>query len=195
MIMTIIEKFYVITGEPAEGEMENYSYGLDNLTLEQQKQIEDLLKGHLSFGKVEWMELPAGLIKNSKGEEVAVVAKTRKIDDEPTEDKSDKTLYLYKVLYSPVIYDPIDLHRPVKDSMVMSPLLYNPHTYEPYRTLAISWKPEDLFYEKEIQPITWEDEKTYLREKLETLLANPEDYKPIGKRAVLIRYALDKTEE
>jgi len=193
--MTIIEKFYAITGEPAEGEMENYSYGLDNLTLEQQKQIEDLLKEHLSFGKVEWMELPAGLIKNSKGEEVAVVAKTRKIDDEPTEDKSDKTLYLYKVLYSPVIYDPIDLHRPVKDSMVMSPLLYNPHTYEPYRTLAISWKPEDLFYEKEIQPITWEDEKAYLREKLEILLANPEDYKPKGRRALMIRFALDKTEE
>jgi hypothetical protein len=193
--MSIIERFYTIMGEPKEGEIENYSYGLDNLTSEQQKQVEELLKEYLSFGKVEWMELPAQVIINSKGEEVAIVAKTRKIDDEPTEDKNDRTLYLYKVLYSPVIYDPIDLHKPVKDSMVMSPLLHNPHTYEPYRTLAISWKPEDLFHEKEIQPITWEDEKTYLREKLETLLTNPDKYKSKGRRSLMIRFALDKTEE
>ena len=191
--MTITEKFLSITGE-YEGN-EYYNYGLSNLTKEQLTLVEELLKEHLGFNKIEWIDLPAAAVKNSKGEEVAVVAKTKKLSDDPTDEHKGRTCYLYKVLYSPIIYDPIDLHRPVKDSMVMSPLLYNQHTYEPYRTLAIFWKPEDLFYEKEIQPITWEDEKTYLREKLETLLANPEDYKPIGKRAVLIRYALDKTEE
>jgi hypothetical protein len=191
--MTITEKLLAITGE-YEG-TEYYNYGLSNLTKEQLTLVEELLKEHLGFGKIEWIELPAAAVKNSKGEEVAVVAKTRKLSDDSTDEYKGRTCYLYKVLYSPIIYDSIDMYKPVKDSMVMSPLLYNPHTYEPYRTLAISWKPEDLFHEKEIQSITWEDEKTYLREKLETLLANPEDYKLAGKRAVLIRYALDKTEE
>jgi hypothetical protein len=194
--MTIAEKFYVITGEPAEGEIENLIFGLDNLSIEQQKQIEDLLKEHLSFSKVEWMELPAQVIRNSKGEEVAVVAKTRKIDNEPTEDKSDKTLYLYKILYSPVIYDPIDLQKPVKDSMIISPLLYNPVTFEPGRKIVIEWIPADLYdRQEEIHSITWEDEKIYLREKLEELLANPDHYKPKGRRALMVRFALDKTEE
>ena len=191
--MTITEKLLAITGE-YEG-TEYYNYGLSNLTKEQLTLVEELLKEHLGFGKIEWIELPAAAVKNSKGEEVAVVAKTRKLSDDSTDEYKGRTCYLYKVLYSPIIYDSIDMHKPVKDSMIMSPLFYNPHTYEPYRTLAISWKPEDLFHEKEIQSITWEDEKTYLREKLETLLANPEDYKLVGKRAVLIRYALDKTEE
>jgi len=191
--MTITEKFLSITGE-YEGN-EYYNYGLSNLTKEQLTLVEELLKEHLGFNKIEWIDLPAAAVKNSKGEEVAVIAKTRKLSDDPTDEHKGRTCYLYKVLYSPIIYDPIDMHRPVKDSMVMSPLMFNPYTYEPYRTLAISWKPEDLFYEKEIQPITWEDEKTYLREKLETLLANPEDYKPKGRRALMIRFALDKTEE
>ena len=191
--MTITEKFLSITGE-YEGN-EYYNYGLSNLTKEQLTLVEELLKEHLGFNKIEWIDLPAAAVKNSKGEEVAVIAKTRKLSDDPTDEHKGRTCYLYKVLYSPIIYDPIDMHRPVKDSMVMSPLMFNPYTYEPYRTLAISWKPEDLFHEKEIQPITWEDEKAYLREKLEILLANPEDYKLVGKRVVLIRYALDKTEE
>jgi hypothetical protein len=193
--MTITEKFLAITGQPTGIELENYSYGLANLTKEQLTLVEELLKEHLGFGKIEWIDLPAAAVKNSRGEEVAVVAMTRKLSDDPTDEHKGRTCYLYKVLYSPIIYDPIDLRKPTKNSMVMSPLLYNPYTYQPYRTLVISWKPEDLFHEKEIQPITWEDEKTYLREKLEILLANPEDYKPVGKRAVLVRYALDKTEE
>ena len=144
--MTITEKLLAITGE-YEG-TEYYSYGLSNLTKEQLTLVEELLKEHLGFGKIEWIDLPAAAVKNSKGEEVAVVAKTRKLSDNPTDEHKDRTCYLYKVLYSPVIYDPIDLYRPTKDSMVISPLLYNPHTYEPCRTLVISWKPEDLYHEK-----------------------------------------------
>ena len=193
--MTIAEKFYVITGEPKEGDLENYHYGLSNLTLEQQKQVEELLKEHLGFSRVEWMELPAGIITNSKGEEVAIVAKTKLVEDTPTDDLKGRTCYLYKIIYSPVIYDPNDISNPVKDEMVISPLVYNPATFEPSRKITIEWKPEDLFHEKEIQPITWEDEKTYLREKLEILLSSPDDYKLKGRRGLMIRYATDKTEE
>jgi hypothetical protein len=191
--MTITEKLLAITGE-YEG-TEYYNYGLSNLTKEQLTLVEELLKEHLGFGKIEWIDLPAATVKNSKGQEVAVVAKTRKLSDEPTDEHKGRTCYLYKILYSPIIYDPIDLYKPVKDSIAISPLLYNPTTFEPSRKIVIEWKPSDLYDRQEIQPITWEDEKMYLREKLETLLANPEDYQPPGKRAVLIRYALDKTEE
>jgi hypothetical protein len=193
--MTITERFYTITGEPAEGELEKYSYGLSNLTPEQVTQVEDLLKEHFSFNKIVWMDLPAGIVTNSLGEEVAVVAKTKLIADTPTDDYKDRTCYFYSIVYSPIIYDPKEITTPVKDGMVISPLLYNPTTFEASRKVTIEWKPEDLFHNKDIQPITWEDEKTYIREKLETLLANLEDYKPKGRRGLMIRYALDKTEE
>ena len=192
--MTITEKFYAITGEPKEGDLENYYYGLSNLTSEQQKQVEELLKEHLGFSKVEWMELPAGMITNSKGDEMAVATRTKLVGDTPTDDLKGRTCYFYQIVCSPVIYDPKDITIPVKDGMVISPLLYNPATFEPSRKITIEWKPEDLFHEKDIQPITWEDEKTYLREKLEALLANPEDFKPKGRRGLMLRFALDKTE-
>ena len=193
--MTIAEKFYAIVGEPEEGELINLYYGLENLTKEQQKQVEELLKEHLGFSRVEWMELPTCLITNSQGEEVTVIAKTKLVGDTPTDDWRDRTCYFYQIVYSPVIYDPKDITIPVKDGMVISPLLYNPATFEPSRKITIEWKPEDLFHEKDIQPITWEDEKTYLREKLEALLANPDEYKPKGRRGLMIRFATDKTEE
>ena len=43
--MTVVEKFYSITGEPRVGEMEKYSYGLQNLTKEQLKLVEAALGG------------------------------------------------------------------------------------------------------------------------------------------------------
>lgn len=193
--MTITEKFYAITGEPKEGELINLYYGLENLTKEQQKQVEELLKEHLGFSRVEWMELPTCLITNSQGEEVTVIAKTKLVGDTPTDDWRDRTCYFYQIVYSPVIYDPKDITIPVKDGMVISPLLYNPATFEPSRKITIEWKPEDLFHNKGIQPITWEDEKAYIREKLEALLASPDEYKPKGKRGLMIRFATDKTEE
>ena len=193
--MTITEKFYAITGEPKEGELINLYSGLENLTKEQQKQVEELLKEHLGFSRVEWMELPTCLITNSQGEEVTVIAKTKLVGDTPTDDWRDRTCYFYQIVYSPVIYDPKDITIPVKDGMVISPLLYNPATFEPSRKITIEWKPEDLFHNKGIQPITWEDEKAYIREKLEALLASPDEYKPKGKRGLMIRFATDKTEE
>ena len=193
--MTITEKFYAITGEPKEGELENYYYGLENLTKEQQKQVEELLKEHLGFSRVKWMDLPTCLITDSQGEEVTVIAKTKLVGDTPTDDWRDRTCYFYQIVYSPVIYDPKDITIPVKDGMVISPLLYKPATFEPSRKITIEWKPEDLFHNKGIQPITWEDEKAYIREKLEALLASPDEYKPKGRRGLMIRFATDKTEE
>ena len=193
--MTITEKFYAITGEPKEGELENYYYGVDNLTQTQITSVENLLKEHLGFSRVKWMELPTCLITDSQGEEVTVIAKTKLVGDTPTDDWRDRTCYFYQIVYSPVIYDPKDITIPVKDGMVISPLLYNPATFEPSRKITIEWKPEDLFHNKGIQPITWEDEKAYIREKLEALLASPDEYKPKGRRGLMIRFATDKTEE
>jgi hypothetical protein len=193
--MKIAEKFYAITGEPKEGDLENVYFNKDNLTTEQVTQVEALLKEHFGFNKIEWMDLPAGTFINSLGEEMAVVAKTKLIADTPTEDYKDRTCYFYSIVYSPVIYDPKEIATPVKNGMVISPLLHNPATFEPSRKITIEWKPEDLFHNKDIQPITWQDEKTYIREKLEILLANPEDYKPKGRRGLMLRFALDKTQE
>ena len=193
--MTITEKFYAITGEPKEGELENYYYGVDNLTQTQITSVENLLKEHLGFSKIEWMDLPAGVITNSLGEEMAIVAKTKLVSDIPIDGYKGRSCYFYQMLYSPKIYDPKDIATPVKDGMVISPLLYNPATFEPSRKITIEWKPEDLFHNKGIQPITWDDEKAYIREKLEILLASPDEYKPKGRRGLMLRFALDKTEE
>jgi len=195
--MTITEKFYTITGEPKEDEIDNLTYGLQNLTAEQQKQVEELLKDLIGFGKIEWIELPTALTKNSKGEDVTVAAKTRKIDDNGdnhAEFLKGKTCYLYQIVYSPVLYDPSIVNIPVKDGCVFAPTIYNPETFEPTQSITLTWSP-DFPQDIDAPERTYEDDKQMIRDMLEKVLANPKEYKPKGKRGLMIRYALDKTEE
>lgn len=99
--MTIIEKFYAITGKPKE---DNLVYGLHNLTVEQRIQIEDWLKENVGFREIGWIRRSTKSIKNSKGQKVLISAKTRLLDpngDNYLEFSQYRTCYLYRIIYAP----------------------------------------------------------------------------------------------
>jgi hypothetical protein len=86
------------------------------------------------------------------------------------------------------MYDPKAIHSPVKDGCTFGPLLYNPETFEPSRSITITFSPT---YPQDIDSKEDQDEvmKQSLRDKLEQVLTNPEEYMPEGFRACMLRFA------
>jgi len=160
------------------------TFGIDNLTEEQRTQVEAELIKHFDFEKIVWMELPAGLTEDKT---TLIVAKTYKITDNDPKH-TGKVGYVYKVLFTSKMYDPKELHEPVKDGCVFAPTTYNPKTFEPKQSITISWSPE--FPQNIDAPQrTYEDDKQMIRDMLEKVLNNPEEYIPEGFRACIVRFA------
>jgi hypothetical protein len=159
------------------------TFGIDNLTDEQRTQIEEELIKHFGFERIVWMDLPSGLTEGGN----PIVAKTIKIDDTDNPDYAGKVGYLYKVLFTPLVYDPNSLHQPIKDGCTLTPVMYNPLTFQPKRSVTIEWSPE--FPQDIDNPVTWEDQKKMLHDKLETILENPDLFLPEGYRGCLVRFA------
>jgi hypothetical protein len=160
------------------------TFGIDNLTDKQRTQVEEELIKHLGFKRIVWMDLPSGLTEDGN----AIVAKTIKIDDADNPDYIGQVCYLYKLQFTPLVYDPNSLHHPIKDGCVISPVIYNPITFLPRRSLTIEWSPE--FPQDIDKPVTWEDQKKMLHDKLEIMLENPDTYLQKGYRGCLVRFAV-----
>ena len=160
-------------------------YDVIALTDEQKVQVEQLIVDHYKVKKVLWMELPSGMTEDG---EQAVVAKTHKLADSDYETYEGKTAYMYQILFSPKMYDPKTIHQPVKDGCTFGPLLYNPETFEPSRSITITFSPT---YPQDIDSTEDQDEimKQSLHDKLEQVLANPEDYLPEATRGCMLRFA------
>ena len=160
------------------------TFGIDNLTEEQRIQVEAELIKHFDFERIVWMDLPSGLTEDKT---TPIVAKSIKIsDDDPK--YPGKVGYVYKVLFTPKIYDPKSLHEPVKDGCVFAPIIYNPETFEPKQSITLTWSPEfpqDINARKR----TYEDDKQMIRDMLEKVLNNPEEYRPEGYRGCIVRFA------
>jgi hypothetical protein len=160
-------------------------YHVIALTDEQKLQVEQLVVDHYKVKKVLWMEIPSGLTEDG---EQAIVAKTHLLVDSDYETYEGKTAYVYQILFSPKVYDPKTIHSPVKDGCAFGPLLYNPETFEPSRSITITFSPT---YPQDIDSKEDQDEimKQSLRDKLEQVLANPEDYLPEATRGCMLRFA------
>jgi hypothetical protein len=163
-------------------------YDVTALTDEQKIQVEQLVLEHYKVKKVLWMEIPAGMTEDGKE---AIVAKTHKLVDlvdSDYETYEGKTAYVYQILFSPKMYDPKTIHSPVKDGCTFGPLLYNPENFEPSRSITITFSPT---YPQDIDNKEDQDEvmKQSLHDKLEKVLANPEDYMPQGFRGCILRFA------
>jgi len=78
-------------------------FGIDNLTEKQKIQVEEELIKHFKFSRIVWMELPAGLTEEGD----AISVKTIKIHDTENPKHPGKVGYVYKVLFTPVMYEPI----------------------------------------------------------------------------------------
>jgi hypothetical protein len=158
------------------------------LTEEQRIEIESLLIDNLGFDKIVWVGLPAGLTEDGKK---AFVVKTRKIVD-PYEEPPHKGQvgYVYTISFTPKMYEPGELYQPVKDGCVFAPTTYNPETFEPKQSITLTWSPgaPEFPYDIDAPQRTYEDDKQMIREMLEKVLDNPEEYRPIGYNGCLIRY-------
>ena len=152
----------------------------------QKELVEELLKNHFKFKQVDWMELPTGLDKNGN----PIVAKTIKLDDKENPTYEDKTAYVHQILFTPKMYDPTSfIKTPAKDGCTFGPLIYNPENFEPSRTITLTFNPtfpQDI-NSKEDQTETM---KQQLRDKLEKVLQNPDEYMPEAFRGCLVRMAV-----
>lgn len=152
----------------------------------QKELVEELLKNHFKFKEVDWMELPSGLDKNRN----PIVAKTIKLDDNENPTYEDKIAYVYQVLFTPKMYDPATFAQsPVKDGCTFGPLIYNPENFEPYRSVTLTFNPtfpQDIDSKEDQTEVM----KQQLRDKLEKVLSNPDEYMPEGYRGCLVRMAV-----
>jgi hypothetical protein len=155
------------------------------LTEEQRIEVEAELIKHLGFDKIVWMDLPAGLTEDG---ERAIVAKTFNVFDIEEPPHKGKVGYIYTIIFTPKMYDPMEMYQPVKDGCVFSPIVYNPETFEPTQSITLTWSPE---FAQDF-PIHNSEEvmKQTFRDQLEKVLTNPEEYRPVGHVACCIRYAV-----
>jgi len=165
--------------------LEPHTFGIDNLTEEQRIQVEVELIKHFDFKKIVWMELPTGLTEDKT---TVIVAQTYKItNDDPKH--TGKVGYVYKVFFTPKMYEPASLYEPVKDGCVFAPTIYDTETFEPKRSITLTWNPELLQDRSEYPESEYKDDKQMIRDMLEKVLSNPEEYRPEGFRACGVRFA------
>ena len=184
----LAEKLFSICG--SENIYETYGYNdlksITQLTEEQRIEIESLLIDNLGFDRIVWMDLPAGLTEDGKR---AIAVKTRKIVD-PYEEPPHKgeVGYVFTLSFTPKMYDPMEMYQPVKDGCVFAPISYSTETFEPKQSITLTWSPE-LPQDLNSPARTYEDDKQMIRDMLEKVLDNPEEYKPKGYIGCLLRYA------
>lgn len=166
-------------------------YGYNNiesiaqLTEEQRVQVEAEFIKHFEFDKIVWMELPTGLTEDKTK---AISVKSLKISDSGNPTHKHKVGYVYTISFTPKMYEPGEIYKPVKDGCVFAPTTYNPETFEPKQSITLTWSP-DFPQDIDAPKRTYEDDKQMIRDMLEKVLDNPEEYRPIGYTGCLIRFA------
>jgi hypothetical protein len=179
MKSNLTEKLLSICGNSMEG------FSINNSTEEQRVQVETELIKHFEFDKIIWMNLPTGLTEDGK---TAISAKSLKISDSDNPTYKHKVGYVYTISFTPLMYEPGEMYKPVKDGCVFAPTTYSPETFEPKQSITISWSPD--FPQDIDTPVrTLEDDKQMIRDMLEKVLDSPEEYRPKGHIACLLRFA------
>lgn len=148
----------------------------------QRQLAEQLLKDHFKFKEVDWIDLPTTTTKIGK----PIAALMYKLSDEESTKYEGKTAYIYQIVFSPKMYDPTVIFKPVKEGCTFGPLLYNPENFEPYRTITLTFNPP---FPQDIGSKEYQDEmmKQSLHDKLEKVLSNPDEYMPEASRACMVR--------
>jgi hypothetical protein len=151
----------------------------------QRELAEQLLKDHFKFKEVDWIDLPTTTTKIGK----PIAALMHKLSDEESTKYEGKTGYVYQITFTPKMYDPKTVHTPVKDGCTFGPLLYNPETFEPSRSITLTFNPT---FPQDINSKEDQDEimKQSLRDKLEKVLENPNEYMPEAFRGCMVRMAV-----
>ena len=130
---------------------------------------------------IDFMESPTQIIDDS-----TYVAQTMKLGNDTT---FVGTPYIYNISFTPEMYDPNSIHTTVKDGAAITPLLYNPTTFEPTNKIVLQFNPEGLMDETSA-----ETKKQEIRDLLEKVLQNPKEYMIKGERGIMVR-GVFKTKE
>ena len=157
------------------------NHAITQLTEEQRIQVEAELIKHFEFDKIVWMDLPTGLTEDKT---TAISVKGITISDSDNPTYKHKVGYVYTISFTPKMYDPMEMYKPVKDGCVFGPTVYNPETFEPKQSITLTWSPE---FPQVIG--TYQDDKQMIRDMLEKVLENPEEYKPKGHVGCLVRFS------
>ena len=186
MKSNLAEKLLSICGSADKTYGCNDNGRITRLSEEQRVQVEEQLIKHFEFDKIIWMELPSGLTEDKT---TPIVAKSIKISDSDNPTYKHKVGYIYTLMFTPKIYEPGEMHKPVKDGCIFTPTIYDPETYEPKQSITLTWSPE---FPQDINAPqrTYEDDKQMIRDMLEKVLSNPDEYAPIGYIGCLLRYAV-----
>ena len=185
MKSNLTEKLLSICGSADKTYGCNDNEGITRLTEEQRVQVEAELIKHFEFDKISWMVLPSGLTEDKT---TPIVPKSIRISDSDNPTYKHKVGYVYTLMFTPKMYEPGEMYKPVKDGCVFGPIVYNPETFEPKQSITISWSPE---FPQDIDALqrTYEDDKQMIRNMLEKVLDSPEEYRPVGHIGCLVRYA------
>lgn len=184
MKSNLTEKLLSICGNADKTYGCNDNEGITRLTDEQRIQVEAELINHFEFDRIVWMKLPSGL---SEDKTTPIVPKSVRISDTDNPTHKHKVGYIYTIMFTPKMYEPGEMYKPVKDGCVFSPTVYNPETFEPKQSITLTWSPE--FPQDINTPArTEEDDKQMIRDMLEKVLSNPDEYRPTGHIGCLLRY-------
>jgi len=184
MKSNLTEKLSSICGSADKTYGCNDIESITQLTEEQRIQVEAELINHFGFDKIIWMQLPSGLTEDKK---TTIVAETRKISDSDDPTHKHKVGYIYTLNFIPKMYESGEMYKPVKDGCVFAPIIFDPVTFTPTQSITLTWSPE---FPQDINAPerTLEDEKQMIRDMLEKVLDNPEEYRPVGYTGCLLRY-------
>jgi hypothetical protein len=86
--------------------------------------------------------------------------------------------YLYTISLTPEVFDSNDVHNPVKDGCSITPTMYNPRTFLPYRKIILD-------FQNDVE--TRENYRQALHDRLDDILNNEREYTIKGKRGVMLR--------
>ena len=186
MKSNLTEKLLSICGDVDKTYGCNDIESITQLTEEQRIQVEAELIKHFEFDKIVWMEHPSGLTEDKT---TPIVPKTIKISDSDNPTYKHKVGYVYTLMFTPKMYEPGEMYKPVKDGCVFAPTTYNPETFEPKQSITLTWSPE-FPQDIDAPQRTYEDDKQMIRSMLEKVLDNPEEYRPKGHIGCLVRCAI-----
>lgn len=99
-----------------------------------------------------------------------------------------EVVYLYTISLTPKIYDIEDFRKPVKDDVVITPLVCDPNDFTPKKSITVFWSPEK---QQDFQAAYDKNERDFLQEqivdKIKKAFENPSEYEAVGKRRVMLR--------
>jgi len=146
--------------------------------------IKKMIKYLVNHDDIEWVSTPAFVAFNNEPKVVA----TRLLEDgKYPSHRVNTKLYLYSIILSPGFYKPFtdENYIEVKDGLYAqtSPIVMDPSTFIPYRSLHIKWSPESKAHSKVV------DIKEF-KEKINDVIDNIDQYIPKPMYGIMIRYCL-----